>query len=81
MNNKPYKVYIAKLKRPDDSPRVVFKIGITSSSDAMQRLTYDGPDEPHPIKKYFPDIKVMKSCWMPDEQSALKLEKIGRSHV
>ena len=59
MNNysTPYKVYIAKLKRVNDSPRVVFKVGITSSSDAMSRLMYDGPDEPHPIKNYFSDIK------------------------
>lgn len=77
MNNysTPYKVYIAKLKRVNDSPRVVFKVGITSSSDAMSRLMYDGLDEPHPIKNYFSDIKVMKSCWMPDKDSALNLEK------
>lgn len=70
-----YKVYIAKLKRVDAMPRVVYKIGITSSSDAMDRLTYDGPDEPHPIKNYFSDIKVMKTRWMSNKDQALKLEK------
>jgi hypothetical protein len=70
-----YKVYIAKLKRVNANPRVVYKIGITSSSDAMDRLTYDGPDEPHPIKNYFPDIKVMKTRWMSNKDQALKLEK------
>jgi len=70
-----YKVYIAKLKRVDKTPRVVFKVGITKSSDALKRLLYDGPDEPHPIKKYFPDIKVMKSRWMTNQTEALKLEK------
>jgi hypothetical protein len=70
-----YKVYIAKLKRTDTTPRVVYKIGITSSSDAMDRLTYNGPDEPHPIKKYFSDIKVMKTRWMSNKNEALKLEK------
>lgn len=70
-----YKVYIAKLKREDKIPRVVYKVGITRSSDALTRLLYDGPDEPYPIKKYFPDIKVMKSRWMPNQEEALKLEK------
>lgn len=70
-----YKVYIAKLKRTNVVPRVVYKIGITSSPDALKRLLYDGPDEPYPIKKYFPDIKVMKSRWMTNKEQALKLEK------
>lgn len=56
-----YKVYIAKLKRTNAFPRVVLKVGITSSSDAMERLTYQGDDEPHPITNYFSDIKIMKS--------------------
>jgi hypothetical protein len=75
MNETPYKVYIAKLKRTNASPRVVYKVGITSSSDAMQRLTYSGPDELYPIKKYFSDIKVMKSCWISSKEKALELEK------
>ena len=60
MNNK-YKVYIAKLKRTNVFPKVVLKVGITSSSDAMDRLTYRGSDEPYPITNYFSDIKVMAS--------------------
>ena len=70
-----YKVYIAKLKRTNKTPKVVFKVGITKSSDAMTRLMYDGVDEPYPIKNYFPDIKVMKSRWVADKNSALNLEK------
>jgi len=60
MNNL-YKVYIAKLKRQQGNPRIVLKVGITSSSDAMDRLTYKGADEPYPISNYFPDIKIMAS--------------------
>jgi len=60
MNNL-YKVYLAKLKRLEGNPKCVFKVGITSSSDAMDRLLYEGIDEPYPIKKYFQDIKIMAS--------------------
>jgi hypothetical protein len=60
MNNL-YKVYIAKLKRHTNNPRIVLKVGITSSSDAMDRLTYKGTDEPYPISNYFSDIKIMAS--------------------
>ena len=70
-----YKVYIAKLKRTDVTPKTVYKIGITSSGDALTRLLYDGLDEPYPIKKYFSDIKVMKSRWMTNQKQALTLEK------
>ena len=59
--NDLYKVYLAKLKRPEGNPKCVLKVGITSSSDAMDRLTYDRIDEAYPIKKYFPDIKIMAS--------------------
>ena len=70
-----YKVYIAKLKRMDPEPKIVLKVGITSSFDALDRLNYSGDDEPFPIKKYFPDIKVMKSRWMDSKEEALELEK------
>ena len=56
-----YKVYIAKLKRVNGTPRVVLKVGITSSTDAMNRLMYSESDESFPISRYFSDIKVMKS--------------------
>lgn len=56
-----YKVYIAKLKRTNAFPRVVLKVGITSSPDAMDRLTYRGTDEQYPISNYFSDIKIMAS--------------------
>lgn len=60
MDNK-YKVYIAKLKRTNAIPRVILKVGITSSSDAMSRLMYKKSDELYPISNYFSDIKIMKS--------------------
>jgi hypothetical protein len=60
MNNL-YKVYIAKLKRTNSYPRIVLKVGITAYSDAMDRLTYKGSDEPYPISNYFSDIKIMAS--------------------
>ena len=37
-----WKVYLAKLKRQDTKPSCVYKIGITSSSDALARLDYRG---------------------------------------
>lgn len=58
---KRYKVYLAKLKRTNAEPRVVYKVGITSSKDAMTRLNYRGMDEPFPISEHFSDIKVMYS--------------------
>lgn len=70
-----YKVYLAKLKREDAYPKCVYKIGITSSTDAMKRLTYAEADEPHPISHYFPDIKVMKTVWCKDRTEAETLEK------
>jgi hypothetical protein len=56
-----YKVYLAKLKRPSGNPRTVFKIGITSYNDAMDRINYRGNDEPFPITNYFNDNKIMAS--------------------
>ena len=56
-----YKSYIAKLKRVTGNPRCVFKVGITSSSDAMDRINYRGADEPYPITNYFHDNKIMKA--------------------
>ena len=58
---KKYKVYIAKLKRTNSYPRVVLKVGITSYTDAEDRLRYKREDEPYPITNYFSDIKIMKS--------------------
>jgi hypothetical protein len=59
-SNNMYKVYIAKLKRLIGSPRCIFKVGITTSSDAMDRINYRGLDEPYPITNYFHDNKIMK---------------------
>ena len=50
------------------------KIGITASMDAMDRLTYQGADEPYPIIRYFPDIKIMKAVWCNSKEEALALE-------
>ena len=75
---KKYKVYLAKLKREyfvQGLPKTVYKVGITSSYDAMKRLSYDGPDEPYPIINTFQDIKVMSSVMCDNEEEALALEK------
>lgn len=60
-NNKLHKVYLAKLKRPDIRPRCVYKPGITSFLDAMQRLNFKGKNEQYPISHYFSDMKIMHS--------------------
>jgi len=75
VQTKKYKVYLAKLKRPIGKPKTVYKVGITSSSDAMSRLTYNRWDEPNPIIETFPDIKVMNSVWVESEEEALALEQ------
>lgn len=72
-----YKVYLAKLKRTDRKPSCVYKVGITSSFDAMRRLTYAEADEQYPISKYFPDIKIMKTIWCESRQEAEAVE----SHI
>ena len=58
-----WKVYLAKLKRQDTKPSCVYKIGITSSSDALARLDYRGPNDSDSIliNEEFNDIKVMNS--------------------
>ena len=58
---KLYKVYIAKLKRKDVHPYTILKIGITTYSDAMNRINYRGSDECFPITDYFTDNKIMKA--------------------
>lgn len=70
-----YKVYLAKLKRSDRKPFTVYKVGITRSHDAMDRLLYNKPDEPHPISKTFTDIKIMKTVWVESEEQAVALEQ------
>jgi hypothetical protein len=69
------KVYLAKLKRKDVKPTCVYKVGITSSYDALDRLMYKGPDELFPISNYFEDIKVMKSIYVSDRTTAELVEK------
>lgn len=68
-------VYIAKLIRKIGDPKVVYKIGITNARDPMLRLTYQGPDEPYPILKYFPDIQLLHYVALPSKYQAEKLER------
>lgn len=70
-----YKVYLAKLKRAIGTPKTVYKIGITSSFDAMDRINYRGDDEPYPITNYFNDNKIMKTIWRESKEEAEALEK------
>lgn len=70
-----FKVYLAKLRREDRAPYTVYKVGITRSYDALDRLLYQGDDEPYPIVKAFPDIKIMKTVWVESEEQALALER------
>lgn len=71
-----YKVYLAKLKRVCGWPRCVYKIGITKSEDAMDRINYRGEDEPYPITNYFHDNKIMASTKrIYTEEEAKALEK------
>lgn len=75
----PWKIYCAKLKRSivvEGLPKTVMKIGITSSSDAMRRLTYKGADEPFPIVDTFDDIKIMHSGWAPNREKAESIEQL-----
>jgi hypothetical protein len=77
---RPYKIYLAKLKRDqrvsDGRPNCVYKVGITSSMDAMDRLTYAGSDEPNPIGAVFPDIKIMSTIWADSKESAERIEAL-----
>jgi hypothetical protein len=72
---KPYKVYIAKLKRKDIHPHIVLKVGITTYSDAMDRINYRGDDECFPITNYFTDNKIMKASQrIYSEEEAKRIE-------
>lgn len=70
-----YKVYLVKLKRPRGWPRCAYKVGITSSWDAMDRINYRGWDEPNPITDYFTDNKVMKTIWCETYAEAFQVEQ------
>lgn len=73
-----WKVYLAKLKRQDTKPSCVYKIGITSSSDALARLDYRGPNDSDSIliNEEFNDIKVMNSTQrIYTREEAEKIEK------
>ena len=72
---KDWYVYIAKLIRKHGNPKVVYKVGITNARDPMLRLTYQGPDEPYPILKYFPDIQLLHYVALPTKYQAEKLER------
>ena len=70
---KGWYTYLAMLVRPDGSR--VYKVGKTNARDPMLRLTYQGPDEPHPIIKYFPEIHLLKYIWFPTEYQAERAER------
>lgn len=75
MKRHRYKVYIVKLKRKHGRPRCVYKVGITSSMDAMDRINYRGWDEPYPITDFFTDNKVMKTIWCETYEEAYQVEQ------
>ena len=75
MKRHRYKVYLVKLKRRHGRPRCVYKIGITSSADAMDRINYRGWDEPCPITDFFTDNKVMKTIWCETYEEAWQVEQ------
>lgn len=70
---KGWYLYLAKLIRPDGSQ--VYKVGITNARDPMLRLMYTGPDEPHPIIDYFPEIFLLKYMWFPTKYQAERAER------
>jgi hypothetical protein len=70
-----YKVYLSKLKRPWGRPRCVYKVGITKSWDAMNRINYRGKDEPNPITDFFTDNKIMKTIWCDSYEEAYQVEQ------
>lgn len=70
-----YKVYIAKCKRPKGWPKCIYKVGITSSWDAMDRINYRGWDEPFPITDFFTDNKIMKTIWCETYLEAIQVEQ------
>lgn len=76
-----YKVYLVKLKRKNGRPRCVYKIGITSSADAMNRINYRGWDEPYPITDFFTDNKVMKTIWCETYEEAYQVEQYLMEHI
>lgn len=77
-----HKVYIAKLKNPKRlKHKCVFKVGYTSSLDAMDRINYRGPDEPKPITDFFTDNKIMKTIWCEDLQEAYQVEHYLMEHI
>lgn len=77
-----HKVYIAKLKNPNRKiHKCVFKVGMTASTDAMDRINYRGSDEPRPITDFFIDNKIMKAIWCEDAQEAYQVEHYLMEHI
>lgn len=76
-----YKVYLAKLKRVGKKPTCVYKVGITSSRDAMNRLLYNESDEKEPISNHFNDIKIMRSIPNIPYEQALKIESFIMNRI
>lgn len=76
-----WKLYLALLERFEGTPDQVLKVGITSSSDAMRRLTYQGADEPNPIVGTFPKIRIMHSVWLATREEAEWLESLIMKNI
>jgi hypothetical protein len=55
---KPYYIYVVALMRTDLAPYDIIKIGI--SQNPINRLFYNGSDEPYPIWESFPHMVVLK---------------------
>jgi len=72
---KDWYVYLADLLRQEGEPKRAYKIGKTNARDPMLRLTYKGPDEPHPILNYFPDIQLIRHISFPTEYQADRAER------
>jgi hypothetical protein len=68
-------VYLSGLKRPTGDPKRAFKVGYSSFIDPMNRLAYQGPDEPSPLIGWFPEIEVMMYVICDSKEHALRLEE------
>lgn len=68
-------LYLAELLRKDGDPKHAYKIGKTNARDPMLRLTYSRANEPRPILKYFPDIRLIRFVSFPTEYQAERAER------
>lgn len=80
-----YKIYVVRLKRKNPIsglPEMVYKLGITSSSDALSRINYSGEDEPHPITEIFEaPSKPVTTPRKYSKDEALRIEKMIQDRI